>query len=120
MRFARVFAVILISCGSASALPIIYLADSAGLLANVDPTNGAKSAEKIAIGVRISQDGDTTSTSYNDYIGNPNHNGRRLVTVIVQSGYRDAADNLLPTSQQAVGVGFAQFLLLQDSASTLH
>jgi hypothetical protein len=41
IRFARVFAVILISCGSASALPIIYLADSAGLLANVDPTNGA-------------------------------------------------------------------------------
>ena len=82
---------------------------------SVDPTNGAKAAEALAIGVRDSQDGDTTSTTYADYIANPLHNGRRLVSVIVQNGFEDAAGNLLPANQQAIGVGFAQFLLLPAS-----
>ncbi len=82
---------------------------------SVDPTNGAKAAEQNALGVRIAQDGDTTSTDYASYIANPNHNGRRLVSVVVQSGYRDESGTLLPTNQQAVGVGYAQFLLLPIS-----
>ena len=82
---------------------------------SVDPTNGAKAAEALAIGVRDSQDGDTTSTTYADYIANPLHNGRRLVSVIIQNGFEDAAGNLLPANQQAIGVGFAQFLLLPAS-----
>ena len=43
---------------------------------SVDPTNGAKSAEQNAIGVRIAQDGDTTSTTYDNYIASAGHNGR--------------------------------------------
>src|SRR6185436_16469927 len=82
---------------------------------SVDPTNGAKSAEQNAIGVRIGQDGDTTSTTYDDYKNSAGHNGRRLVTVVVQSGYRDAAGVMLATNQQAVAVGYAQFLLLPIS-----
>jgi hypothetical protein len=82
---------------------------------SVDPTNGAKSAEAIAIGNRISQDGDTTSSTYESYVAHPDHNGRRLVTVVVQSGYRDASGAMLPVNQQAMGVGFAQFLLLPYS-----
>jgi Flp pilus assembly protein TadG len=79
---------------------------------SVDPTNGAKSTESDAIAARIAQDGDTVSDSYADYIANANHNGRRLVTVVINNGYRDAAGVLLPDDQQAVAVGFAQFLLL--------
>src|SRR5438128_1775552 len=62
---------------------------------SVDPTNGAKSAEAIAIGERDKQDGDTTSITYDAYKANSLHNGRRLITVIVQNGFRDAAGNLL-------------------------
>src|SRR5207247_7747860 len=91
---------------------------------SVDPTNGAKAAEASAIGVRDSQDGDATATTYADYIANPLHNGRRLISVIVQNGFRDAAGNLLSSGQQAMGVGFAQFLLLPassyDQAGTKH
>jgi len=82
---------------------------------SVDPTNGAKSAEAIAIGVRDAQDGDTTSLTYDDYIANPLHNGRRLITVIVQNGFEDASGALLDPTLQAIGVGFAQFLLLPAS-----
>jgi hypothetical protein len=79
---------------------------------NVDPTNGAKSAERDALATRIGQDTDTTSTDYAHYTGN----GRRLVNVIIQSGYRDASGNLLnATTQAAHGVGYAQFLLLPAS-----
>jgi len=82
---------------------------------SVDPTNGAKAAEQNALAVRIAQDGDTTSPTYEAYKANPAHIGRRLVTVVVQSGYRDSAGVLLPPSQQGIGVGFAQFLLLPIS-----
>jgi hypothetical protein len=64
---------------------------------------------------RISQDGDTVSETYAEYIANPNHNGRRLVTVVINNGYRDASNTLLPADQQAIAVGFAQFLLLPAS-----
>jgi hypothetical protein len=85
---------------------------------SVDPTNGAKSTEADALAARVAQDGDRNSATYADYIANADHNGRRLVTVVVQSGYRDQAGNLLPEAQQAVAVGFAQFLLLP--APTYH
>jgi Flp pilus assembly protein TadG len=82
---------------------------------SVDPTNGAKSTEADALMNRINQDGDTVSETYADYIANSYHNGRRLVTVVVNNGYRDAAGNLLPADEQAIAVGFAQFLLLPAS-----
>jgi Flp pilus assembly protein TadG len=82
---------------------------------SVDPTNGAKSTEADAIANRVAQDGDRNSSTYADYVANPDHNGRRLVTVVVQSGYRDASGTLLPEAQQAIAVGFAQFLLLPSS-----
>jgi hypothetical protein len=79
---------------------------------NVDPTHGAKSAERDALQVRISQDTDTTSTDYAHYTGN----GRRLVNVIIQSGYRDISGNLLDaTTQAAHGVGYAEFMLSPGS-----
>jgi hypothetical protein len=78
---------------------------------SVDPTNGAKGTEADAIATRISQDTDTTSTDYAHYTGN----GRRLVTVVVQSGYRDSSGALLSASNQAIAVGYAQFLLVPSS-----
>lgn len=80
----------------------------------VNPTTGTKNTITTALTTRVSQDGDTTSNTYADYIANTAHNGRRLINVIVNSGYSDAAGNLLPTNQQAIAVGFAQFLLLTD------
>jgi Flp pilus assembly protein TadG len=78
---------------------------------NVDTTNGAKSAERDAIQTRIGQDHDTTDTTYSAYRAGWG-NGRRLVTVVVQSGFRDQAGVLLPANQTSIGVGYAQFLLL--------
>ena len=82
------------------------------LNSNVDPTNGAKSAERDALALRIGQDTDSTSTSYATYTGN----GRRLVNVVIQYGYRDITGALLSSSQQAIAVGYAQFLLLPASS----
>ena len=80
---------------------------------SVTPTTGDKNKEVTAFNDRVAQDTNTTSTTLSDYLANP-HNGRRLVTVMVNSGFANAAGVAYPTSEQAIGLGFAQFLLLPD------
>ena len=79
---------------------------------SVTPTTGDKNKEVTAFNTRVSQDGDTTSTTVSDYLANSKHNGRRLVTVMVNNGYANAAGVVYSSSQQAIGLGYAQFLLL--------
>jgi Flp pilus assembly protein TadG len=102
--------------GLATAITTQTVDDAGGIQVylnqSVTPTNGTKNSDSTAINERVAQDGDTTSTTYADYINNPAHNGRRLITTIVNSGYSDSSGNALPSDQQAIGVGFAQFLLL--------
>jgi hypothetical protein len=78
----------------------------------VTPTNGDKNSIVKAINDRIAMDGDITSTDYASYIANPAHNGERLITVAVNSGYADTSGVALPAAQQNIAVGYAQFLLL--------
>ncbi len=85
---------------------------------SVQPTTGNKSTELAAIQDRIAQDGDQTSTTISDYFANAAHNGRRLITVIVNNGLANAAGTPYPASQQAIGLGYAQFLLLTANAYT--
>jgi hypothetical protein len=103
---------------SASSISTQITDDAGGIQVYLDqsvtPTTGTKNSDTTALDARVAQDGDTTSTTYADYIANPAHNGRRLITTIVNSGYADASGNPLPANQQAIGVGFAQFLLLPD------
>jgi len=46
-----------------------------------------------------------------NYLNSP-HTGRRLVTVIVNNGSANAAGTAYISSQQNIGIGFAQFWLL--------
>jgi len=73
----------------------------------VSLSGGNKNSEGDSLTNRFNQDSDTTSTHYSSYTGN----GRRLITVAVNSGFTDNAGNPLPANQQAVVVGFAQFFL---------
>ena len=77
---------------------------------SVDPGTGQKNGPLTkAINDRVAQDSDRTSPTYATYSGN----GRRLVTVVVQSGFNLAATGVaLLNSQQNVALGYAQFLLL--------
>ena len=81
---------------------------------SVMPTTGEKNKEVKALNDRASQDTDNTSVTYTDYLINHTGNGRRLVTVIVNSGYADSTGTLYPSNQQAIGLGYAQFLLLPN------
>jgi Flp pilus assembly protein TadG len=85
---------------------------------SVNPTTGDKNKETKALNDRSGQDTDNTSMTYADYVSNNTGNGRRLVTVIVNSGYSTSAGVLLPTNKQAIGLGFAQFLLLPTGSYT--
>jgi Flp pilus assembly protein TadG len=79
---------------------------------SVNPTSGEKNSEVSAIQNRISQDSDTTDDTLDSYLANPAHNGRRLITVIVNSGLANSAGVAYPGNQQAIGLGYAEFLLL--------
>ena len=85
---------------------------------SVQPTTGNKSSEIAAFQARIAQDGDQTSMTISDYFANAAHNGRRLITVIVNNGLANAAGTPYPVSQQAIGLGYAQFLLLTEDEYT--
>jgi hypothetical protein len=76
----------------------------------VSPTTGDKGKEVSAFDERVAQDTDQTSTTLATYNGN----GRRYVTVMVNSGFANAAGVAYPASGQAIGLGYAEFLLLPD------
>jgi hypothetical protein len=92
--------------------------DATGVNINLDqsvnPTTGDKSAESKAFTDRASQDhqslGNDTLASY---MSSP-HNGRRLITVTVNNGRATGAGTAYPSDQQAIAVGYAQFLLLSN------
>jgi Flp pilus assembly protein TadG len=59
------------------------------------------------------------NTTYATYLNAANHTGRRLITVIVRSGYNfPDGSGALPVAQQSMAVGFAQFLLLPAYAQS--
>ncbi len=68
---------------------------------------GAKTTVASDIVSRVNQDGDTTDDVYSSYLTNPNHNGRRVVVMPLQSEVNGKV------------LGFGTFLLL-DSASYGH
>jgi hypothetical protein len=76
----------------------------------LNPGSGDKNAIVDAINNRIQQDTDQSAVNYVSYHGN----GRRLITVIVNSGYgyRDLTGTALPGTAQWRALGYAQFLLL--------
>jgi Putative Flp pilus-assembly TadE/G-like len=97
------------------------------------PTNGEKNAIVDAFNNRGDLDNQTNvvyqpgvtdiknNTTYGPatvsttYTGGPGYTGRRRITVMVRSGYNyQDGSGPLPTAQQSVGVGYAQFLLLPD------
>jgi hypothetical protein len=69
---------------------------------------------------RVNQDTDNFSTCYlcaNGYLARqknltaPYGNNRRVVTVIVNSGFASSTGAAYPANQQNLGVGYAQFFL---------
>jgi hypothetical protein len=84
--------------------------DSVTIGQSVSMDNGAKNTEMSAIGDRVSQDTDTTSTTYAQYAASRTGNGARVVVVVVNGG---------PPNYLAIG--FAAFFLLDaNSYSGLH
>jgi Flp pilus assembly protein TadG len=77
----------------------------------VNMTGGAKGTEATSIENRIAQDDDPTSNPYSAYMSGQNGNGRRVVTMAINSGPRDNGGVFRPADQQNVVVGFAQFFL---------
>ncbi len=76
--------------------------ETVGSPINMD--NGAKNTEMSAIGERVNEDTDTTSTTYAQYLANGTGNGERVVYVAVNGG-----------PPNFVNVGFAGFFLLNAS-----
>jgi Flp pilus assembly protein TadG len=107
---------IVMNSASALSMAIQTTDDSVGLSISinqsVNPTNGQKNSEVTALDNRAAQDTDNTSVTYTDYLNNHTGNGRRLITVIVNSGYSDSNGNAYSANKQAIGLGYAQFLLL--------
>lgn len=65
--------------------------------------SGNRNMEAVALDERVNQDLDTTNNQVADYLGNPNHNGRRLFPLPV----------IVPAPEgTAEVVGFAAFLLI--------
>ncbi len=85
---------------------------------SVNPTSGQKNKEVSAIQDRIAQDGDTTDDTVDSYFANPAHNGRRLFVAIVNSGLANAAGTAYPSNEQAIGLGYAEFLLMTSADYT--
>jgi Flp pilus assembly protein TadG len=111
---------IVLNSASSISNDIITLDDAVGVSISinqsVNPTTGVKDKEVKALNDRAAQDTDNTSVTYTDYLNNTtaHGNGRRLITVIVNSGYSDSKGKLYPSNQQAIGLGYAQFLLLPN------
>jgi len=77
----------------------------------VNMTGGAKGTEADALAARIAQDTDPTTNPYQSYVNAQNGNGRRVVTMAINSGPSDNNGVARPADQQNVVVGFAQFFL---------
>jgi len=109
---------IVLNSASAISNDIMTLDDAVGVSVSIDqsvnPTTGDKNKEVKALNDRAAQDMDSTSPSYESYNGN----GRRLITVIVNNGYANSAGVPYPPNQQAIGLGYAQFLLLPAGSYT--
>jgi len=109
---------IVLNSASALSADITMLDDAVGVSVainqSVNPKTGTKNSIVKALNDRAAQDIDNTSQIYTDYLNKAtNHgNGRRLITVIVNSGYANSAGVPYPSNQQAIGLGYAQFLLL--------
>jgi Flp pilus assembly protein TadG len=105
---------IVLNSASALSATITMQDDALGVSVSIDqsvnPTTGQKNSIVKALNDRVAQDSDTTSTTYPSYSGN----GRRLITVIINNGYANAAGTPYSSDQQAIGLGYAQFLLLPD------
>jgi hypothetical protein len=103
---------IVLNSASAISTDIVTLDDAVGISVSIDhsvnPTTGDKNKEVKALNDRAAQDTDTTSTTYTDYSGN----GRRLITVVVNNGYSNSLGTAYSSNQQAIGLGYAQFLLM--------
>ncbi len=80
----------------------------------VIPTTGDKGKEATAFTDRVGQDTDQTSSTLATYTGN----GRRKITVMVNGGFANAAGVAYSSSQQAIGLGYAEFLLLPAYTSS--
>ena len=93
----------------------------------LNPTNGDKNAIVDAFNERGDLDNQTAvvyqagvtdinnNTTYHTYRTGAGYTGRRIVTVMVRTGYNyPDGSGALPAGQQSVGVGYAQFLLLPD------
>ena len=115
---------IVLNSASAISNDILTLDDAVGVSIkinqSVNPTTGDKNKEVKALNDRAAQDTDNTSVTYTDYLNNTsNHgNGRRLITVIVNSGYSNSSGTSYSSDQQAIGLGYAQFLLLPTGSYT--
>lgn len=77
----------------------------------VNMTGGAKGTEADALAARIAQDTDPTTNDYTNYVNAQNGNGRRVVTMAINSGPSDNNGVARPPAQQNIVVGFAQFFL---------
>jgi Flp pilus assembly protein TadG len=112
---------------SASAIRTQIVDDAGGLSVvlgqSVNPKSGQKNTIVDAFIVRSAQDtNDSTTCAYNDSVATcaaaldtylaGTHNGRRLITVIVNNGQSNAAGVKYASSQQYIGIGFATFWLL--------
>ncbi len=92
--------------------------DATGVNINLDqsvnPTTGDKSAESKAFSDRAAQDPQSLGhDNLESYMGAP-HNGRRLITVVVNNGRANGLGVAYPSGNQAIAVGYAQFLLLSS------
>jgi hypothetical protein len=83
--------------------------------------NGVKSLDND-LNLRVGQDSDRTSATYAAYASAHRGNGRRLVTVVVRSGFGyanagvwGAGGTALPQSAKNIALGYGQFLLLAES-----
>ena len=77
----------------------------------VNMTGGAKGTEADALAARIARDTDPTTNPYQSYMNAQNGNGRRVVTMAINSGPSDDNGVARPAAQQNVVVGFGQFFL---------
>jgi Flp pilus assembly protein TadG len=115
---------IVLNSASALAADITMQDDAVGVSISIDqsvnPTTGQKNSIVKALNDRAAQDTDNTSLTYTEYLDRTtNHgNGRRLITVIVNNGYGNSAGVAYPSDQQAIGLGYAQFLLLPTGSYT--
>lgn len=85
---------------------------------SVSPTNGQKNSLASSFAARSAQDPNQTDLTYPPYDASTTKNGRRLITVVVNSGFSNSSGVAYPANQQAVALGYAQFLLLPSSYYT--